>query len=109
MKLNTTNQRLSLLLGLFLFIAVQTTLCRAQHLMQQSHLARIQTAVDLNKAIPNLLDSAGIPGMAISVIKDGKIAFAEAYGIKSTETKEKTAINTVFEAASLSKTVFAYA
>ncbi|RDC65610.1 serine hydrolase [Adhaeribacter pallidiroseus] len=63
----------------------------------------------LNQTIPQLLDSASIPGLAISVIRDGKMAYTQVYGVKSIETKEKMAINTVFEAASLSKPVFAYA
>ncbi len=80
----------------------------AQHVVQQSDLPKIQTTFELNNAIPQLLDSASIPGMAISVIRDGKMAYTQVYGVKSTETKEKMAINTVFEAASLSKPVFAY-
>ncbi len=81
----------------------------AQHVMQQSDLPKMQLVIKLNNAIPKLLDSAAIPGLAISVIRDGKIAFAEAYGVKSTETQEKVNLSTVFEAASLSKPVFAYA
>ena len=77
--------------------------------VRQNNLSNTQLAAKLNHTIPQLLDSASIPGMVISVIRDGKITFTQAYGVKSTETKEKMAINTVFEAASLSKPVFAYA
>ncbi|QNF32626.1 serine hydrolase [Adhaeribacter swui] len=81
----------------------------AQRVVDQRDLPKIQTAIQLNNAIPPLLDSAGIPGLAISVIKEGKMHYTQVYGFKNAETKEKMAINTVFEAASLSKPVFAYA
>ncbi|PSR55131.1 hypothetical protein AHMF7605_17275 [Adhaeribacter arboris] len=76
---------------------------------QQNKVSTTQLIAQLNKTIPQLLDSASIPGLAISVIREGKMAYTQVYGVKSTETKEKMAINTIFEAASLSKPVFAYA
>jgi CubicO group peptidase (beta-lactamase class C family) len=50
-----------------------------------------------------------IPGLSIAVVSDGKVAWSRAFGVKNSETKEPVDDNTVFEAASLSKPVFAYA
>jgi CubicO group peptidase (beta-lactamase class C family) len=50
-----------------------------------------------------------IPGISIAVIKDGKIVYHRGLGVKNTATKEKVAEDTVFEAASMTKPVFAYA
>lgn len=66
-------------------------------------------AASLDAYIPQLLDSASIPGLSLAVIRDGKIAYVHGYGVKSVETKEKVTPATVFDAASLSKPVFAYA
>jgi CubicO group peptidase (beta-lactamase class C family) len=72
-------------------------------------LSKEQLITSLDKAIPQLLDSANIPGLSLAVVKDGKILYTQAYGVKNEDTKEKLNISTIFEAASLSKPVFAYA
>lgn len=63
---------------------------------------------DLEKAVPDLMDKAGIPGMSIAVIRGGKIIWSRGFGIKNTKTGERVADDTVFEAASLTKPFFAY-
>ena len=60
---------------------------------------------------PNLLslmDSAGIPGLAMAVLEDGEIAFSKGFGVRSVGDERPVDENTVFEAASLSKPVVAY-
>ena len=100
-----------LVAGLGLFLAGQSMPCLAQELAapRQSNLDNTQVIANFNKTIPQLLDSASIPGLTLVVIKEGKVVYSQAYGVKSTQTKEKATLNTVFEAASLSKPVFAYA
>ena len=63
---------------------------------------------DLEKAVPDLMEKAGIPGMSIAVIKEGKVIWSRGFGIKNTKTRERVNDNTVFEAASLTKPFFAY-
>lgn len=48
-----------------------------------------------------------VPGLSIAVIKDNQIEWAKSYGVKDKETKEKVTLNTLFQAASLSKPVTA--
>ena len=63
----------------------------------------------LSKLIPDLMQKAGVPGVSIAVVDGGKIAWTGAFGVRNTKTGEKVDDHTVFQAASLSKAVFAYA
>ncbi len=68
---------------------------------------RISTA-DLNQRINMLMDSIGIPGLSIAIINDAKIVYHNVFGVTNMETKEKVTDNSIFEAASISKPLFAY-
>lgn len=65
--------------------------------------------VKLQADIPALMKDADIPGMSIAVIRNGKIAWHNNFGVKNTKTAQPVDDSTIFEAASLSKPVFAYA
>jgi len=56
-----------------------------------------------------LLKDHRVPGLSFAVIRDGKIVETRALGVRDTSTAAAVDENTVFEAASLSKPVFAYA
>ena len=67
-------------------------------------------AVDaLAARIPALLDSSGVPGLSIAVIDSGRVVWSGAFGVRNTATRQPVGAETVFEAASLTKPVFAYA
>ena len=63
----------------------------------------------LEQTIQHLMTEADIPGLSIAVIQDSKVAWTRGFGITNAETKARVNENTVFEAASLTKPVFAYA
>jgi CubicO group peptidase (beta-lactamase class C family) len=63
----------------------------------------------LEQEIPRLMEAANIPGLSIAVVRDGQIIWKKAFGVRSQETKKLVDENTMFEAASLTKTVTAYA
>jgi CubicO group peptidase (beta-lactamase class C family) len=63
----------------------------------------------LEKDIPELLKKSDVPGMSIALIRNGKLVWTGAFGISNTNTKKQVTSTTLFEAASLSKPVFAYA
>lgn len=63
----------------------------------------------LESAIPRLQEEGLVPGLSIALLQKGELAWHRGFGVKNAETKEPVAVNTVFEAASLSKPVFAYA
>lgn len=58
--------------------------------------------------LEKLMAEAGIPGLSLAYIRDGKIAESYALGVRSTDTNQPVDDETVFAAASLSKCVFAY-
>jgi CubicO group peptidase (beta-lactamase class C family) len=55
------------------------------------------------------METAGVPGLVFSIIKDRQVISTQAIGVKNSETKEEPITeNTLFQAASLSKPVFTY-
>nr|WP_231780147.1 serine hydrolase domain-containing protein [Spirosoma sp. KNUC1025] len=72
-------------------------------LLAQSKLNQLQ------KALPSILDSTGIPGLSIALIKEGKVTWSSGLGIKNKRTKEPVSTQTIFRGASLGKPLFAYA
>lgn len=63
----------------------------------------------LEKNLPALMKQADIPGLSIALIRDGKMVWNRGFGVKNSQTKEPVTEETVFEAASLTKPVAAYA
>jgi CubicO group peptidase (beta-lactamase class C family) len=63
----------------------------------------------MEREIPRLMEAANVPGLSMAVIKEGQIFWNKAFGVRSRETSEPVDENTMFEAASLTKTVTAYA
>ncbi len=55
----------------------------------------------------DLMNSSGIPGMAVAVVHGGKTVYAKGFGVRDTRTSEKVDADTVFQLASLSKPVAA--
>lgn len=55
------------------------------------------------------VDTLGITGLSIALLEDGKVAYHRTMGMKDKEKGEKADSNTLFEAASMTKPVFAYA
>jgi CubicO group peptidase (beta-lactamase class C family) len=56
--------------------------------------------------IPAILQLASVPGMAIATVRGADVS-VEGFGIRRVGTEERVTGDTVFEAASLSKPVFA--
>lgn len=65
------------------------------------------TATDMDKFIKNQMDSLHIPAISISIIEDGKVVYYMAQGSKDSSNNPIDS-NTLFEAASMTKPVFAY-
>ena len=73
--------------------------------LKNSHNSEIKS---LEHNILDLMKKNLIPGIAISIIKEGEIFWSKDLGVKNYQTKEPVDNNTVFAAASLSKPLFAY-
>src|SRR5690349_8669232 len=59
--------------------------------------------------ISPLLQQFHVPGVSMAVIKDFKIAWAHGYGIADVATNAPVTTETLFQAASISKTIAAMA
>ena len=64
---------------------------------------------ELEKHIPELMKTAQIPGASIALIRDGALFWQRGFGVKDIRTNASVDSETVFEAASTTKPVFAYA
>ena len=60
-------------------------------------------------SLPELMDRFGVPGASIAVIKDYQIHWTKAYGTADQATKAPVTSDTMFQAASISKPVTAFA
>jgi CubicO group peptidase (beta-lactamase class C family) len=63
---------------------------------------------DLEKQIPKWMQEAKVPGLSMAIIKDAKLGWRRGFGVKDNASKEPVDNDTMFEAASMSKPVFAY-
>ncbi len=95
--------------GVVFFAAMATQACTQQDDPRLELLRSPERAAELRQAIPALMDSAAVPGLAIAVVTDSGIAWTAGFGMRSADSGGAVDEHTVFEAASLSKPVFAYA
>ncbi len=69
-----------------------------------------ELAVFLDGAVPALLESDEVPGMTVSVVRDGEVLFAKGYGLATVATREPVvAERTLFRVGSVSKIFLATA
>src|SRR5262245_5510500 len=68
-----------------------------------------QVIAKLEQGVPQLMKDGDVPGLSIALLRDGELVWRHGFGVKNTKTNEPVTDDTVFEAASLSKPVFAYA
>ncbi|WP_197411476.1 MULTISPECIES: serine hydrolase domain-containing protein [unclassified Sphingopyxis] len=62
----------------------------------------------LVQELPHLMRIAGVPGVAIAVVDRGRLAWSRSFGVKNVLTRDPVREDTLFEAASMTKPVFAY-
>jgi CubicO group peptidase (beta-lactamase class C family) len=66
------------------------------------------TIAALEQQVPVLLKEAMVPGASVALIGAGKTYWVHGFGVKNAKSGEPVLEETIFEAASLSKPVFAY-
>lgn len=62
----------------------------------------------LDSKVPSLLNKFNVPGAAMAIIRDGEIVYSKAWGVQRAGEGSRIDEQTLFEAASLTKPVFAY-
>ncbi|MDX2039929.1 MAG: serine hydrolase domain-containing protein [Acidobacteriota bacterium] len=99
-----------LLSGICLVLGIGGTFAQEQAVVPLRAKAKKEQIIErLIAAIPKLMEEGKVPGLSIALIQKGALVWHKGFGVKNAQTKEPVADNTVFEAASLSKPVFAYA
>jgi CubicO group peptidase (beta-lactamase class C family) len=68
-----------------------------------------ETITSLVRDIPHLLREARVPGLSIALVRDAAIVWGAAFGQARTQPPQPATTGTIFQAASLSKPLFAYA
>jgi CubicO group peptidase (beta-lactamase class C family) len=63
----------------------------------------------LEEALPFWLEEMKVPGAALAALQNGRLAYSQGFGTANVETGQPVTADTIFEAASLSKPVVAYA
>ena len=67
---------------------------------------RVTAAVEALPAfIETVMDASGVPGLSLAVVHQGETVFAEGYGVRSLATASPVDADTVFQLASVSKSV----
>ncbi|OYU80175.1 MAG: serine hydrolase [Flavobacterium sp. BFFFF1] len=61
------------------------------------------TEPEVDALVNRTMATFNVPGIAVAVIKDGKVVLSKGYGVRSIITKEKVDANTLFGIASNSK------
>jgi CubicO group peptidase (beta-lactamase class C family) len=101
------------LLALAICVNSAQTLCAQQSphdtTAVQTKTGLNQITLRLERDLPPLMKAADVPGLSIALVRDGKVAWVHAFGVRDAKTKAPVTDETIFEAASLSKPVFAYA
>jgi CubicO group peptidase (beta-lactamase class C family) len=100
-------------IGLSVAIVLTPVALVAQNGDVPSLIARIEAPQSPNRqgfdgfTLQELMQRFRVPGVSIAVIKDFKIHWAKAYGVADVETGQVADTGTAFQAASISKPVFA--
>lgn len=66
------------------------------------------TKSEMDAFLSQQMDLLNMPGLSIAFINDDHIVYHNALGVKNIETQEEVDHTTIFDAASMSKTVFSF-
>ncbi|MDH7444807.1 serine hydrolase domain-containing protein [Aquimarina sp. 2201CG14-23] len=90
-----------------LLVAITVTSCYSQNKIK--NLAGFDVSIDaIDTFITSRMDSLKIPGLSIAVINDSKVVYHKTFGYANLEKKLPVTNKTMFEGASISKSVFAF-
>src|SRR5512132_3006859 len=95
--------------GLTLYVVSLLSLSRISGAQLPADNCVADSGRALRQRLPALMDSALIPGIALALIDRGKVVWRGGFGFAGSKGGRVSADRTVFEAASLSKPVIAYA
>lgn len=91
----------------FLILTISFTNCHSQK--EIKNLAGFDVSTDsINAFLKSRMDSLNIPGLSIAVINESKVVYHQTFGYANLEKKLPITTKTIFEGASMSKSIFAF-
>jgi CubicO group peptidase (beta-lactamase class C family) len=112
---NATSRRAFLLqsgrtafgLSLFTFVSCSDRKAVSESTGNVDGLAGL--ARELERQIPSLLRAKQVPGLSMALIHGGRVVWSRGFGVMNAGSAIPVTADTLFEAGSMSKPVFAYA
>jgi CubicO group peptidase (beta-lactamase class C family) len=77
--------------------------CLIQFIIGLTIHAQVITSQKIDSLVELTLKTFNVPGIAVGIVKDGKLIHAKGYGVRSLTTQQKVDENTLFGIASNSK------
>ena len=84
--------------------------CASQHSvgLQGDPRPRPPFADSIDEMVPKLMRAAQVPGVAVALVKDGAVAWTQGFGYEDREARTPMTGQSVFQVASISKSVAAW-
>lgn len=96
----------------FLFITLSLSVlllsCKKPQSTLDTYLGFDISKDTIDSYVQQKMKALNIPGMSIAIINNGKIAYQNTFGFANMEEKNPVTNETIFEGASISKSVFAF-
>ena len=90
-------------------VIVAVSVCAAKPAAELTSLDGKPISIpEMEAAVTGIMEKAGVPGLSCAIINGSKIAYSKTFGVKNKKSGEPNDEQTIFAAASFSKTVFAY-
>jgi len=90
-----------------MFLVLHLTFCSGPPAPEEA--VPTELADILQVEIARLMEAAEVPGLSIAIVREGEVFWTGAFGVRSADTGEPMNEDTIFEAASLTKTLTAVA
>ncbi len=83
--------------------------CESHDKTKIKNLIGLEVSKDsIDAFIKSQMDTLNIPGLSIAVINDGKVVYHKTFGYANIKKKLPVTDKTIFEGASMSKSIFAF-
>lgn len=103
-----TKKNLKRLLYVFC-IVIPATNCVSQDRTEIKNLKGFEVSTDsINAFLETRMDTLNIPGLSIALINESKVVYHLTFGFANLEKKLPVSEKTIFEGASMSKSIFAF-
>lgn len=93
---------------LLVVLASALCACAAAPTAQRRVEATAVTPAQIDREVERLMAAGQVTGLALALVRDGRIAYVHAYGVRDVATQAPLTADTVMYGASLTKALFAY-